>query len=83
MAEANSKKPGFFAKLKNWFKHIGKFFRDTKSELHKVVWPSKKQVINNTIVVLVVVAIASVLILLLDMLFGGAMRGILSLAAGL
>ncbi len=83
MAEANSKKPGFFTKVKNWFKNLGKFFRDTKSELKKVVWPSKKQVLNNTAVVLVVVIVASVVILLLDMLFGGAMRGILSLAAGL
>ena len=83
MAETNSKKPGFFAKVKNWFMGIGKFFRDTKSELKKVVWPSKKQIINNTIVVLVVVAIASVFILLLDLLFGGGMRLILDLAAKL
>lgn len=83
MAEATSKKPGFFARVKNWFKRVGKFFRDTKSELKKVVWPSKKQVINNTVVVLVVVLIASVLILLLDLLFGNAMQGILTLAGSL
>ena len=51
MAENTAKKPGFFAKVKNWFKGIGKFFRDTKSELKKVVWPSKSQIINNSIVV--------------------------------
>ena len=49
MAETSSKKPGFFSKVKNWFKGIGKFFRDTASEMKKVVWPSKKQIINNTI----------------------------------
>lgn len=82
MAEKSSKKPGFFAKVKNWFKGIAKFFRDTVSEMKKVVWPSKKQIINNTIVVLVVVALASVFILLLDLAFGGGMRLLLDLAAG-
>ena len=83
MAETSSKKPGFFTKVKNWFKGIGTYFRDTRSELKKVVWPSKKQVINNTIVVIVVVLIASVFILLLDMLFGSGMSLILDLAAKL
>ena len=46
MAENTAKKPGFFAKVKNWFKGIGKFFRDTKSELKKVVWPSKSQIMH-------------------------------------
>ena len=41
MAETSSKKPGFFSKVRNWFKGIGKFFRDTVSEMKKVVWPSK------------------------------------------
>lgn len=34
-----------------------KFFKDLKSELKKVVWPTKKQVINNTGVVLAVMII--------------------------
>ena len=40
-----------------------------KSEMKKVVWPGKKQIINNTIVVLVVMAIASVIVLALDTSF--------------
>ena len=31
---------------------ISRYFRDMKGELKKVVWPAKKQVINNTIVVI-------------------------------
>ena len=38
---------------------ISRYFRDMKGELKKVVWPAKKQVINNTIVVIVTVVIAS------------------------
>ena len=53
------------------FGAIGKFFRDTKSELKKVVWPSKEDVKTNTVVVLVTVAIAAVVMILLDAIFGG------------
>lgn len=41
---------------------IGKFFRDQKSEIKKIVWPSKKQVLNNTGIVLVAIAVFAVLI---------------------
>lgn len=41
---------------------IKKFFLDQKSETKKIVWPSKKQVINNTGIVLSVCLIFSVII---------------------
>ena len=41
---------------------IKKFFLDQKSETKKIVWPSKKQVINNTGVVLAVVLVFAVVI---------------------
>ena len=53
------------------FGAIGKFFRDTKSELKKVVWPSKEDTKTNTVVVLVTVAIAAVVMIALDAIFGG------------
>ena len=62
-------------KKENWFKRtcskVAKFFRELKSELKKVVWPSKQDVKTNTIVVLVTVAIAAVVMILLDAIFGG------------
>ena len=63
-AKANDgkKKVPFTAKVKNFFGRITKYFRDTKSELKKVVWP---------ITVIVVVVIAAVVLVLLDMAFGG------------
>ena len=71
-AKANDgkKKVLFTAKVKNFFGRI-KYFRDTKSELKKVVWPSKEDTRNNTITVIVVVVIAAVVLVLLDMAFGG------------
>ena len=71
MADKTEKKPGFVARMKDFGANIAKFFRDTKSELKKVVWPSKADVKTNTIVVLVTVAIAAVVMILLDAIFGG------------
>jgi len=67
-AKANDgkKKVPFTAKVKNFFGRITKYFRDTKSELKKVVWPSKEDTRNNTITVIVVVVIAAVVLVLLD-----------------
>ena len=48
--------------LKGLFAKIGRFFRDMKGEVKKVVWPTKKQVINNTAVVLVMVIAAAIFI---------------------
>ena len=36
-------KPGFF-------KRVGKWFREMKSELKKVIWPTPKALKNNTLV---------------------------------
>ena len=70
----DAKKVSFFGKVKNFFKWIGKYFKDTKSELKKVVWPSKHDVKNNTITVVVVVLIAAVVLIALDLIFGGAIH---------
>ncbi len=76
------KKPNVFVRaanaVKRFFGRIGKFFRDTKSELKKVVWPSKADTKTNTIVVLVVVAIAAVVTIALDAVFGGSMHWIVT-----
>lgn len=60
--QKKEKKPGLFKRLKQWWK-------ETRSELKKVVWPTPKQVVNNTIVVLVVVLLSAVFIGLVDMVF--------------
>ena len=65
------KKVSLFGKVKNFFKGIGKYFKDTKSELKKVVRPSTADIKTNTVVVLVTVAIAAVVMIALDAVFGG------------
>lgn len=44
-----------------------KFFRDLKGEFKKIVWPSKKQIINNTIVVIAAILVVGVFIWLVDL----------------
>ena len=46
-----------------------KVIRSTKSEFKKIVWPSWKQLVNNTLIVIAFVVIFGVLIALLDYAF--------------
>jgi preprotein translocase subunit SecE len=45
---------------------IANFFKDYKSEIKKVVWPSRNTVVKNTAVVLVMCAIVGIYIAVLD-----------------
>ena len=57
-----------------------KYFKDLKAEIKKVVWPSKKQIINNTGVVLITLALSAVVIAGLDLGLKTLMEFILSKA---
>lgn len=59
MAKANNEK-----EKKN--KH---FFKDLKAELKKVIWPTPKQIVNNTIAVITIVLITAIIVLGLDLTF--------------
>ena len=63
----SEKKPGFFAR-------VGKWFRDMKSELKKVQWPTRKQTINNTLIVIACVIVVGICIALFDYVAGEAIR---------
>ena len=45
------------------------FFKDFKAELKKVIWPTPKQLINNTVAVIVIVVIVGALVFALDAVF--------------
>ena len=59
---AETKKLGFFARIRRSLK-------DMKGEMKKVVWPTGKQVWNNTLIVLVVCILSGLVISGLDALF--------------
>ncbi|MBE7045383.1 MAG: preprotein translocase subunit SecE [Ruminococcaceae bacterium] len=46
-----------------------KFFRETKAEMKKVSWPTKEQLLHNTLIILIFIAIATVILSVLDVGF--------------
>ncbi len=77
MAEA--KKENFFVRAA---KRVSRWFREMTSELKKVVWPTKRQMINNTVIVLVCVLIVGIFIWVFDGVSGVVVNGIISLVKG-
>ena len=66
-------KPGFFAR-------IGKWFREMKSELKKVVWPTGKQLMNNTLVSLGMMVISAIVVWGFDQIAQLLVKALLTLA---
>ena len=58
------------AKKANWFSRTfgkgAKYFRELRSELKKVVWPTYQQVLKNTLVVAACVVVVGLFIWLFD-----------------
>jgi preprotein translocase subunit SecE len=48
------------------------FLREVRSELRKVVWPSREEVRNYSIIVLITVVLFTAFVAVLDYLFGSA-----------
>lgn len=67
--KAEKKKPSLGSR-------IGKFFREYKSELKKVVWATKEQTLNNFVLVIVSVVITSVCIGVLDLVFNSGITAL-------
>jgi len=57
----------FLAKLKQGFGNTFSFFADSWSELKKVKWPSRKELISYTLVVLFTVTFITVYFYVLDL----------------
>ena len=72
------------AKKKNWFARawsgICRYFRELRSELKKVVWPTAKQVLKNTLVVAICVLIVGLFIFAFDKLADLGIGELLKLA---
>ncbi len=45
------------------------FFKDFKAELKKVIWPTPKQLVNNTVAVITIVIIVAIIVFVLDFTF--------------
>ncbi|URR36008.1 preprotein translocase subunit SecE [Thermosynechococcus sp. HN-54] len=49
--------------------HLTEFFRETKEELSKVVWPDRQRLIGESAAVILIVSLSAAVIYLVDELF--------------
>ena len=54
---------------KNESKAKKQFFKDFKAELKKVIWPTPKQLVNNTTAVVAIVLVTAAIVFVLDVVF--------------
>ncbi len=70
-------------KKENWFKRTWgktcKFFRELRSELKKVVWPTYQQVLKNALVVCGCVLVVGVFIWVFDVFAQVIINGLIDL----
>ena len=70
-------------KKENWFKRtwgkVKKYFRELRSELKKVVWPTMQQVLKNALIVAGCVLVVGAFIWLFDFVAGIGIDGLISL----
>jgi preprotein translocase subunit SecE len=64
--KSKSEKPNF---LQRWANGLRRWFNETIGELRKVLWPTRKEAINLTIVVLVVSIVMAFFLGGLDFIF--------------
>lgn len=63
-----------------FFKRVAKWFREMKSELKKVIWPTGQQLFNNTLVSVVVMVASALVLWGFDLLAGGLVNALIKLA---
>ena len=63
---AKSAKPGFGERFTNFFKGIGKSFKNMYHELKKVTWPTKKELLNYSVVVFIFMVVMGIIIGVID-----------------
>jgi len=73
-------------KKANWFVRffgaIARYFRELRSELKKVVWPTPQQVLRNTLIVLACVIVVGVFIWMFDFVAGEGISALITAIKG-
>ncbi len=60
----------------------GEFIRQVRTEIGKVVWPSRQETVQTAIMVLIMTIILAVFFLGVDAVFAAIVKGLLALAEG-
>ena len=66
-AKAKDKKESF---PKRFVNRVKKYFKDTKGELKRIVWPEKNKVVHDTLVVIGMVIVAGIVVWGFDTILG-------------
>lgn len=56
---------------------LASFVKDAQTEVRKVVWPTRQETLQTTLVVMVVVVIIAIFLWLLDMALGGIVSSVM------
>jgi preprotein translocase subunit SecE len=64
----------FFEKLRNWFRNIIEFLKDTRKELNNVSWPGRREVTGTTIVVIAAVFFFGFFLFIVDLIVNNGMN---------
>lgn len=54
-----------------------KFFQEVRSEVSKVVWPTRREVVLTTIMVFILAALAAIFFSIVDMAIRAGLTGVL------
>jgi preprotein translocase subunit SecE len=69
METTNDKSNAIVSKPKAWVASTQEFFRETASEMKKVTWPTRNEVVGTTAVVIVATLVFSVFLWGCDVVF--------------
>ncbi len=77
MAENAKKKKSIFSRIRNWF-------REVRIEMtQRIIWPTFRQVVNNTTIVIVCVVVVGAFIWLFDWIFFTGIQALTNWIGGL
>ena len=60
----------------------GEFIRQVRTEIGKVVWPTRQETVQTAIMVLIMTVILAIFFLGVDAVFAAIVKGLLALANG-
>ncbi|HEU4886978.1 MAG TPA: preprotein translocase subunit SecE [Thermoanaerobaculia bacterium] len=69
MAEVVKQENASISKPKQWWLSMKEFFRDTQSEMKKVTWPTKNEVVGTTVVVIAATLVFALFLWGCDLVF--------------
>lgn len=68
---------GFIALQTDKGRGVWIFFQDAQTEVRKVVWPTRQETVQTTLIVILVVIFVAIILWLLDMFLGWSVRSLL------